>query len=371
MKLSALNYLVCPKCHGAFHLKEGSVVENGALVSATGAEIIEGTLDCASCAKHYAITRGVPRFVDEKSSSKTDIFTGSRFGQSWKSFPRMDERYRQQFLDWIFPVDSNYFKDKVILEGGCGKGRHAKIVSESNAKEIFAVDIGDAVDVAFANVGRMPGVHIIQADICELPFKQSFDFVFSLGVLHHLHDPYKGFLALSKLVKPDGALCVWVYGRENNKWLVTFVNPIRVAFTSKLPEIVLNPLSAVLGFVLYLLVKLFVHPWSILVKRFRWLPKFYYQDYLSYIAKHDFLELHSIVYDHLVTPVAHYIPRAHFSTWFKKIGVNDPIIRWHNKNSWTGFFSNKLSEMASMRARVDQPDPAVAQPRYQLEHKNP
>jgi len=320
-----------------------------------GSEISEANLSCANCKRTYPVRAGVPRFVDTTVSSQIDIETGSQFGESWKKFARLDRRYRRQFFDWLAPVDAAYLKDKLILEGGCGKGRHAKIVSEAGAKEVFAVDIGDAVDVAYENVGRLPGVHIVQADVRNLPFGRVFDYCFSLGVLHHLEDPVNGFVSLVKKIKLTGAISVWVYGRENNWWLVKLVNPLRESITCKLHPQVLMILSALLTVPLYLLSKLFFFPWSWLTKRYPRLPHLFYQDYLSYLARHDFKELHHIVFDHLVTPVAHYIPKDDFCSWFKDVGFENPVIRWHNKNSWSGFYSYDLPELEEMHKRLNQP----------------
>ena len=55
-------------------------------------------------------------------------------------------------------------------------------------------------------------MHVVQADIYNLPVKDnSFDFIFSLGVLHHLPDPELGYQLLIPLLKERGALFIWVY----------------------------------------------------------------------------------------------------------------------------------------------------------------
>jgi hypothetical protein len=43
------------------------------------------------------------------------------------------------------------------------------------------------------------------------------------------------------------------------------------------------------------------------------------------------------VFDHLVAPTAFYISRDEFADWWREIGVDDPAINWHNRNSWRGF----------------------------------
>ncbi len=48
---------------------------------------------------------------------------------------------------------------------------------------------------------------------------ESFDLVYSLGVLHHLEDPLAGVRALAKLVRPGGELRLYVYRTlEDEPW---------------------------------------------------------------------------------------------------------------------------------------------------------
>src|SRR4029450_2874401 len=203
------------------------------------------------------------------------------------------------------------------------------------------VDIGAAVAVAFQNVGHLPGVTIVQADISNLPFERIFDLAFSLGVLHHMESPVRGFRGLVEKLKPDGAIVAWVYGRENNWWLIRIVNPIRMAVTPKLRRGALKLISAVAAVPVILWAKLIAAPWTSLRRKIPWLPALYYGEYFTYIARFDFAEIHHIVFDHLVAPVANYVGETYFRAWFAESGLENPVIRWHNRNSWTGFASFK------------------------------
>ena len=61
-----------------------------------------------------------------------------------------------------------------------------------------------------------------------------------------------------------------------------------------------------------------------------------YGEYLGYIADFPWREQRSIVFDHLVAPVAHYIRRDEFEEWFARAGLVDVTITRHNANSWRG-----------------------------------
>ena len=56
------------------------------------------------------------------------------------------------------------------------------------ARDIVAVDLSEAVDLAFAATRGIENAHVIQADIYHLPLRAVFDYAFSVGVLHHLPD---------------------------------------------------------------------------------------------------------------------------------------------------------------------------------------
>lgn len=350
MKPSAVQNLICLECRSPLAIKEQSTADAGP--TTTGEEIIQGQLACTKCPVSYPITAGVPRFVQSAVSEKKNLETGKRFGQAWKEFPRMDAAYKNQFFDWIFPVTEDYFLDKVVLEAGCGKGRHAQIISAAGASQVYAIDIGEAVDVAYHNVGHLPNVHIIQADICNLPFANPFDFAFSVGVLHHMSDPGQGFASICSHLKDNGSILVWVYGRENNGWLVSVINPIRLAITSKMPAAPLKLLSFLLAIPVFILSKYIYKPYCDCRRNAHFLPDLFYSRYMSYIARFDFSEIHHIVFDHLVAPVSNYLSQEDVRQWFINGHFDNPTLRWHNCNSWTGFSSRSEEDRQLMRSRV-------------------
>ena len=264
----------------------------------------------------------------------TERATAANFGWQWQHFTQEDKRYAEQFLGWIAPVTPEFFRDKVVLEGGCGKGRHTQLAARWGAQDVVGVDLSVAVETAFAATRSMPNVHIVQADIYHLPLARKFDYAFSVGVLHHLPDPRGGFLSLASKVKPGGHLTGWIYGAENNEWIVRFVNPVREQITSRMDRRVLLQLSKIPATWLYLATKLVYGPLnrngSSLAKHL------FYNDYLKAIAPFGWREQHTIVFDHLVAPTAFYISREEFEEWWRELGATDVTITWHNKNSWRG-----------------------------------
>ena len=327
MKPSLLEHLACPSCRGRLDL---------AAAASEGAEVMEGDLRCRSCRASYPIRRGVPRFV-EPAGTEESALTASAFGWEWRTFSRIDDHHEQQFLDWIAPVERGAFRGRVVLEGGCGKGRHTRLASRYGAAAVIGVDFSAAVDVAFDNTRHEATAHIVQADLLRLPLRRaSCDYAFSVGVLHHLSDPSAGFMALAEAVRPGGAVSVWVYGAENNAWIARIVSPLRIKLTSRLPPRLLHALSFVVALPLWLALVGVYRP----ARRagLSWMRRFlFYYTYLGYISEFPFREIHAIVHDHLAAPVAHYLRRDLVEGWYRSVGARETMIRWHNRNSWSGY----------------------------------
>jgi SAM-dependent methyltransferase len=325
MKQKLLDYIGCLYCHTSLSLID--IIEENQ-------EIMSGKLVCEKCKRKFPIINGIPRLLpDNLSNDKQE--TASGFGYSWKAFSHIDPIYEQQFLDWIHPIDREFFKGKLILDAGCGKGRHAWCAARFGAKEVIGIDLSEAVEVAFLNTREFPNVHIIQGDIYNLPFLNQFDYIYSVGVLHHLPDPQAGFLSLTKALRSGGSISAWVYGRENNGWITHIVNPIRENLTAKMPRPLLQFFSwALTTFILYPVVKFIYRPINLFLPA---LAKYlFYNDYLFYISKLSFRDIYSIVLDHLIAPTAFYLRQEEFAQWFKLAKLAKVEIQWHNRNSWRG-----------------------------------
>ena len=91
-----------------------------------------------------------------------------------------------------------------------------------------------------------------------MPFAaESFDFIWCLGVLHHLGDPEAGFEELTRRLAPRGRLLVYVYSRPTQKGVrslgLTAATLLR-RFTVRFPHPMLRALCAPLAGLLYLCV---------------------------------------------------------------------------------------------------------------------
>ncbi len=326
MKLSLLSILSCPICHRSF------IAHPEASGARDTDEILEGTLTCAGCQAAYPIRRGVPRFLST-SLAADKIATANAFGYEWTHYSKLTEADRKEFLDWISPLSPADFEGRVVLDAGCGKGRHSFLAAEFGAKVVVGIDLSNAVEAAYQNTFRLPNVHIIQADIYHLPFAKPFDLAYSIGVLHHLPVPKDGFVAMAGHVRPGGRVVAWVYGKEGNLWIEKLVDPVRKNITSRLPRWMTRALCIFPAVTLYAALKLLYRPARGTASLKRILP---YSHYLCSISGYSFAENFWNVFDQLVAPTAFYHSQAEVIDWFQSAGIQDCSISRHNSNSWRG-----------------------------------
>ncbi len=322
MQLSLLDLIICPECKGDLRLE---VFEREA------SEILEGSLLCGTCGP-YPISRGVPRLTPARLGHVV-LETAKTFGWQWKQFTNLLlwEQQREQFLDWVHPLQPDDFVGSVMMDAGCGMGRLTEIAASFGPEHIIGVDLSSAVDIAFLRLRGRPNVHVVQADLRSLPFRTGaeapFDLAYSIGVLHHLPDPREAYEKTVRHVAAGGRFAGWVYGAEGNEWITNLVDPVRRAVTSRLPGNALLRLSTALSVPLHAAAR---------STQFMRTPEQHlpYGDYLKWLGRYDFRHTNQVVFDHLGPPVAHYTSRDELQTWFDDPETELLSVSSRNSNSW-------------------------------------
>ena len=323
LKQTLLLLIVCPTCYKSLEAQ---------VDRSEGAEIIEGTLSCVGCGSTFPITRGIPRILAHALSDDTKA-TADAFTYEWTHYSKLTDADKKEFLGWISPLTPADFEDRVVLDAGCGKGRHIFLASQYHARAVVGIDLSNAVEAAYRNTRNLPNVHVVQADILNLPFARPFDLAYSIGVLHHLPVPKEGFRRLAEHIKPGGRISIWVYGKEGNLWIEKLVNPVRKNVTSRLPRLVTRFISLFPATVLYAALKSLYHP----AKSSPWLKRLLpYSDYLCYISDYSYAENFWNVFDQLVAPTAFYHSQEEVVDWFASAKISGVAISRHNNNSWRG-----------------------------------
>src|SRR5437660_5923066 len=170
-------------------------------------------LVCRKCNSLYPFTKGVYRFVDMQKYAIS-------FGFQWKLYARtqLDDADSQR-SESAFRRRTGFRPEdlagRLVLDVGCGMGRFAEIATRWGA-HVVGIDLSLACEVAAKNLADRPAA-FFQADVFKLPFApESFDYIYSLGVLHHTPNCEQAFKGLPRLLKPGGRIAIWLYSKYNN-----------------------------------------------------------------------------------------------------------------------------------------------------------
>jgi SAM-dependent methyltransferase len=200
----------------------------------------DGSAVVSPSGAQWRVVDGIPRFVDDEHLQS--------FGDQWTRYDvAHDEEDRHTFTAKTGMAVAD-LRGLRVLDAGCGGGRYSRICGAAGA-EVVGADHTRAVEKARRLCRQWSSVNFIQADLKHLPLEAaSFDFVFSIGVMHHDADTRAVFDSVARFVRPGGRLSVWLYRR--NQWWQEGLNSGTRAVTTRLPAAVLRPfchLGAILG----------------------------------------------------------------------------------------------------------------------------
>ncbi len=112
-----------------------------------------------------------------------------------------------------------------ILDAGCGTGVSTDYLCHLNpGSAVLAVDISaGALEVARQRTRRsgaaaqVEELRIEQRSLLDLAGEGPFDYINSVGVLHHLREPEQGLGALAGLLRPGGLVHLFLYA-DGGRW---------------------------------------------------------------------------------------------------------------------------------------------------------
>lgn len=148
--------------------------------------------------------------------------TVAGFGDEWTTFDQvsldegeLDELFARYFA--IFPWNL-LPGDAVGVDVGCGSGRWARRVAP-RVGNLHLIDPSHAaLTVARRNLAAHSNCTFHEADVGDLPLPPaSADFVYSLGVLHHVPDTAAAIRACAGLLRPGAPLLVYLYYAFDNR----------------------------------------------------------------------------------------------------------------------------------------------------------
>lgn len=137
------------------------------------------------------------------------------FGEEWKEYSEILPEHEQEFAQYFDLVDLNSLRRARVCDLGCGNGRWSYFLKD-RCRELILVDFSDAIFRARNNLAKAPNCLFFMGDLQTLRFTKHFcDFVFCLGVLHHL--PLPCLEAVRRLQEFAPRLLIFLYYALDNR----------------------------------------------------------------------------------------------------------------------------------------------------------
>ena len=242
-----------------------------------------------------------------------------RFGYEWAKYNELRPDYETQFRRWTPFFQPDDWRGKSVLDVGCGTGRNSFWPMKYGAASATAIDVDvQSLDVARRNLSQFAGASVLQRSAYDVGFENHFDVAFSIGVIHHLEHPQTAIAQMVRAVKDQGEVLIWVYGLENNEWIVRYADPIRKTLFSWLPIGLVHHLSFYPAAALWLALRL----------------GFGRTEYFGLIRTFSFRHLRSIVFDQMLPRIAHYWRRETVQRLMEEAGLKNVQLEWVNQMSW-------------------------------------
>ena len=145
-----------------------------------------------------------------------DRRTVDSFGEEWSEFDQAGAGAAELEAIWrsyfrIVP-ESVWSATARAIDVGCGSGRWARFAAPK-VGELWCIDpSAQALAVAARTLADAGNVHLGVGAAGDLPFGDgTFDFAYSLGVLHHTPDTALALADCVRVLKPGGAMLVYLY----------------------------------------------------------------------------------------------------------------------------------------------------------------
>ena len=248
------------------------------------------------------------------------------FGKQFKYHSKIDDYWGslKMLKDIVNPFDLNLVKNKIICEMGIGSGRILKNLIKLSPKKIYAVEPSEAIEIAKKN-NEYSEVEILFKKISGkmINFKNEIDYIFSIGVIHHIPDAEIVCKKVYESLKPKGKFVIWLYGKEGNELYLFIFNHLR-KITRFMPDKFLNLFSFFLN--LFLSIYIFFC-------KYLNLPLKNYM--INVLKKCTFEKRKYIIFDQLNPSYSKYYTKQDVETLLTKSGFKKIEIFSRHQYSWT------------------------------------
>jgi SAM-dependent methyltransferase len=274
--------------------------------------------------------------IEGEDTGNIDWNTVNSFGEEWLRFNQFDPaeviRIGDEYFD-ILPKELINANTKA-LDVGCGSGRWMQYIAPKIGF-VEGIDPSEAVIAASSNLKNQSNTRISKAGVDGIPFDDnSFDLVYSLGVLHHIPDTQDAMSKCVAKVKKNGYFLVYLYYSLDNrgfvfKTLFHLSNLLRF-FISKMPKTLKNFSCDVLTILLY-------YPFIILsriVDKIPGLNKFTDSIPLAWYRNKSYMIVKNDSLDRFGTPLEQRFSKKEITHMMQRAGLSNIVFSekapfWH------------------------------------------
>ena len=190
--------------------------------------LIKASKNIQTIGSYFNDSNNISKFYDnlEQDNENEDNITQTVYGKLWKNLEEdyVSEESKNVLINLLKHGGHNIheFKDKTVLDMGCGSGRFSIAFAQLGAKKVIGIDLGKTgigVGTNIIEKFKLNNVKLIEGNVLSLPFNdEEFDFVFSKGVLHHTGNLKKGLDEYFRVLKKGGHGFLYLYGSGGLFW---------------------------------------------------------------------------------------------------------------------------------------------------------
>jgi SAM-dependent methyltransferase len=263
-----------------------------------------------------------------------DKATIRSFGDEWGKFSHFSE-------DEIIKVGKEYFdiinkdiinKDTIALDLGCGTGRWSRFLADK-VGFIHAIDPSDAIYSAIKLNKYIENIRVSRASVDNIPFNdESFDFIFSLGVFHHIPDTERALKTAVKKLKKGKYILIYLYYDLDDRSIfykmIFYLSDLLRRVISSMPSRIKRIICEIIAVIVYM-------PFILIARLIKFLIKnnFYKKILLSYYHDKSFNIIRNDTLDRFGTPLEKRFSKNEIKLMMGNAGLYD-ILFSDNEPYW-------------------------------------
>lgn len=160
--------------------------------------------------------RPLAQVESDRQQRVQQMYSGLRYPALDPADNERYERHRRAVYTMLGMDPDTFFRGKTILDGGCGTGEETLFLASLGPARIVGIDTSDG-SLAYAReraaAAGLDNVEFRRVSVLDTETfaAGSFDYVSSLGCIHHTPRMRDAFDNLCRMLRPGGHLCTFLY----------------------------------------------------------------------------------------------------------------------------------------------------------------